>query len=104
MRLDIVSPDSTTDNPSEEEIVEAIAKVYTENIDAVILISDVENNRFMQLPCGGVHIEYCVSPEGPIYSHEDTSRKLAIELFLSYARGDERWRTAVEWKVQIERL
>ena len=104
MRLDIITPDSTTDQPSEDAIQTAIDQAYAEKVAAVILVSDEENNAFMQLPGGGFHIEYCDSPKGPVYAHEDVEIDLAKELFLSYASNDERWRTMVSWDVIIKRL
>ncbi|GEM_PF-7111086 len=92
------------DNPLEQDILLAVEKVYAEEIDAVILSSDVENNLFMQLPCGGIHIEYCVGIKGPVYSAEDVSLDMAKRLFISYANNDETWKTAVDWKVEIDEL
>ncbi len=103
MRLDII-PDRQIENPGQEDIVAAIRQAYAEEIDALILLSDVENNQFMQVPSGGRHVEYCVGPKGPIYAAEDVSLELAIRLFSAYARGETGWKTQATWEVYIDSL
>ena len=103
MRLKIV-PGSDVVSPSEGDITAALGRVYAGAIDAVILLSDPAANLYMQVPSGGQHIEYCVGPDGPIYAADDIPLDQAHNLFLSYARGDERWKTAVPWSVLVESL
>ena len=104
MTFRTVTPGSSTDNPGDEEIAAALRQLYDEKIDAVILVADKKKNLFMQMGCGGRHIEYCVGPEGPIYSADDVPIELAAQMFLAYKRGDDDWKTAVTWAVEIEEL
>ena len=103
MKLEILS-DRQIENPNEEDIVTAVTRVYAEKVDAVILLSDEKNNRFMQVPCGGEHIEYCVGPQGPIYAVEGISLDQAIRLFVAYARGEDSWKTEVPWEIFMDRI
>lgn len=104
MILSTVSPDRTTETFNDEEVNAAVHNVYRGQVEAVILVADEGNNEFMQLPCGGQHIEHCVGPKGPIYSAENVEVELAAQMFLAYAKSDDAWKTAVVWKVEIEEL
>ena len=97
-----ISFDNETENPTDNEVLNAIQKVYAEKIDAVILLSDVENNQFMQMPSGGFHVEYCVGSEGSIYSAEDVPILMANRMFLAYVKGEDSWKTAVIWKLELD--
>ena len=64
MFLTTVSPNRTTDLPTEQDIIEALQQLYDQKLDAVILVADQKKNQFMQMGCGGGHIEHCVGPSG----------------------------------------
>jgi hypothetical protein len=102
MRLLDVGTGMVTDDPDEATIIAAVRAATAGKTDAVILEADQERNCFLQLPEFGEHIEYCESLSGPIYSHDDTPQDLVEQMFTSYARGDDWWRTAVPWAVEIE--
>lgn len=104
MRLETIEPWTEIFEPSENDIIQAISKVYADEIDVLLLEMDAKENQYMQAPQGGMHIEYCVSNKGPIYSCDGVPAELAEELFLSYLRGDGKWQERVNWKIEIETL
>lgn len=104
MILHTVSPDSKTDAPDEGLIADALRLLYAGKLDAVILVADEGQNRFMQMGQGGGHIEHCVGRKGPIYSAENVPLDLATRMFASYRNGDDGWQSAVSWVVEIEEL
>lgn len=99
MRLELIDGGGTIEEPSEDQIKDALEQVYAEKIMAVVLISDQEGNQFMQAPMGGDHIEYTPGRNDPIYAASGVPLEEAIRLFLSYARDDGEWEQAVDWKV-----
>lgn len=104
MILKLVAPDLITHFLSDEQIAVGIRQLYEHKCEAVILLADPIKNLYMQMGCGGWHIEHCVGVEGPVYSADDIPLDLATRLFLAYKNGDASWMTAVAWKVEIEKL
>ena len=103
MRLELIDGVGTIEEPSEDQIKDALEQVYAEKLTAVILISDQAGNQFMQVPMGGGHIEYTPGKDDPIYAAMDVPLDQAVRLFLSYARGDGEWEQAVDWKVFLHK-
>ncbi len=93
---------STVDNPNREALEAALVSVYAGELDAVILIADEAKNLCMQVPSDGFYIEYCAGQKGPIYACDGVGQ--AVDLFTSYAAGDESWLNAVQWRVERKQL
>ena len=104
MRLVDVSTDEDISSPSSEQVVEAVKAVYDDYSQAIILIANTEENLFMQTHTGTREVEYCVGLTGPIYSSQDTSVEVAIDMFLSYLAGGDKWQKMATWRVAVERI
>ncbi len=101
MRLELIDGGGAIEEPSNDQIINALEQVYAEAITAVVLIADQAGEQFIQAPMGGGHIEYTPGKDAPIYAARGVSLEDAIRLFLSYARGDGEWEQVVEWKVYL---
>jgi hypothetical protein len=99
MELNIPDESVFITNPSLDVIESAVRKSFTDDECArsMTLIIDEPKNLFMQN--SGDHIEYC---DGPIYACDGVDVEMAVQLYLSYAKGEEGWKTAVTWRLYLD--
>ena len=99
--MKLLVPDEDVDiaNPSLEVIEAAVRKSFTEEGNATVLVVDSDNNLFIQNV--GDHVEYNEYDSGPIYAVDGIDVEIAVQLYLSYAKGGNEWKTGVDWQVYL---
>jgi hypothetical protein len=98
MELDIF-PGSTIKDPANDQVSEALKMIYSGETDAIILVADEANQRFLQAARGG-HVEYREGKGKKIYAAEDVPLLKCQEMFSDYLQGGSQWKKEVEWKPQ----
>lgn len=100
MKLEMIgSTRVRTSTPTETEIVKAVGDACAGAIDAVVLDDD-SGHGFMQTMPGG-RVECCVTPSGGLFGSDAISPAVTRDLFLSFARGDDQWRTMIKWSADV---
>ena len=106
MRLEL--PDTPViENPSEEQIRAAIDRLDERNEDPFIILSRAPDKGFMQA-IGGPHafqVEYKDAGTGRLYqSAVRLPKPTACDLFAAYIRGDDTFKSTVDWRDITDRI
>jgi len=97
MMLHIVEAGIEINNPSLAAIESAVRSSFDKTDTwPITLVGDSPNYDFMQNTDS--HIEYNSVDEDIIYSCDDVDVETAVQLYMSYAKGEDGWKTAVAWK------
>ena len=90
MKMEVL-PGYTINEPSSEQIKDALQQVYKGIVDIVILTADNENQIYIQVTCGEL-IEYKKDDTGFMYRMDAVTLAICTELFLDYANHGSSWK------------